>query len=266
METAIAIHTEDFEDFHMQEQMHIVISVKDFKAIITHAETLRGPVSAYFSFPTRPLQFAYQNFGIHCEFTLMTTGDLRAASSAPNPKFTTNRSSSRQPSVAPLPQLSRNASEMPPPARPGFSKPLSQSQRPSFSARPSVTDSDPDPESLFVPDGEEDQTWDPPNYNNDDGEEMLGWDANNEHPSASFHHTFRDSGTAAPPPRQQDERQTTEESQEGLEPTQRLSQVIEHINSIRVAKLTIADACHVRLINEVCSLNLAVRFAPHHRQ
>ncbi|KAK6388050.1 hypothetical protein LTR65_008216 [Meristemomyces frigidus] len=226
LETAIAIHTEDFEDFHMQEQMHIVISVKDFKAIVTHAETLRGSISAYFSFPTRPLQFSYQNFGIHCEFTLMTTGDLRGASATPNPKFTSNRSSSRQPSVAPQPSLSRTASEMLPPARPSFNKPLSsQSQRRSFKAQPSASQSDPDPDSLFMPGGEEDQTWDPPNYNNDEGEEMLGWDANNDHPSASFHPTFRDSGSAAPPPPQQQERPAAEESQEGLAPTQRLSQM-----------------------------------------
>ena len=87
LETAIAIHTQDFEDFHMQENMHIVISVKDFKAILTHAQTLRGSISASFSLPSRPLQFSYQNFGVHCEFTLMTTGDLRGASATPAPKF-----------------------------------------------------------------------------------------------------------------------------------------------------------------------------------
>lgn len=231
LETAIAIHTEDFEDFHVQEKMHIVISVKDFKAIVTHAETLRGSISAYFSYPTRPLQFCYHNFGVHCEFTLMTTGDFRSASSTPNPQFITTRTSSRQPSrqpsVAPALPPSRPASEMPPPARPSFSKPLSsQSQRPSLKAQvrqPSAAESDPDPESLFMPGGEEDQTWDPPNYDNDQDEEMLGWDAAHENPSASYHPTFRDSGSAA---RQQyAERQATPASQEGLGPTQRMSQV-----------------------------------------
>ncbi|KAK5132813.1 hypothetical protein LTR08_008614 [Meristemomyces frigidus] len=228
LETAIAIHTEDFEDFHMQEQMHIVISVKDFKAIVTHAETLRGSISAHFSLPTRPLQFSYQSFGMHCDFTLMTTGDLRGASSTPKPKFITTRSSSRQPSVAPT-IASRSTSEMPPPARPTVNKPFSsQSQRlPAAKAQvrqQSATETDPESDSLFLP-GDEDQTWDPPNYNVNDGEEMLGWDANNEHPSASFHPTFRDSGSAARPPSQQHQRQASVESQEGLEPTQRLSQM-----------------------------------------
>lgn len=228
LETAISIHTEDFEDFHMQENMHIVIAVKDFKAIVTHAETLRGAISVYSSFPTRPLQFSYQNSGMHCEFTLMTSGDYRGASSTPNPNFISTRSESRQPSAAPAPppSQSRSASEMPPPARPITKKPLgSQSQRISFkgSREPSVTESDPDPESLFVPGGDDDETWDPPNYDNDDEEEMLGWDAGNENPDGSFHPTFRDSGKVARPP--QDRRPPAVESQEGLEPTQRLSQV-----------------------------------------
>ena len=69
----------------MQNDMHIIINVKDFRAIVTHAETLRGSLSAQFSFPSRPMQFSYQNFGGHCEFTLTTQGDLREASSATNP-------------------------------------------------------------------------------------------------------------------------------------------------------------------------------------
>jgi len=115
LETAISLHTSDFEDFHMQQDMHIVISVKDFKAIVTHADTLRASISAHFSFPTRPLQFNYHNLGMHSEFTLMTTGDMRGASSTPNPQFVSNRSSSRQPSVTPAQPTSRTASETPVP-------------------------------------------------------------------------------------------------------------------------------------------------------
>ena len=246
LETAIGIHTEDFEDFHMQENMHVVISVKDFRAIVTHAETLRGAISAHFSFPTRPLQFSYQNAGMHCEFTLMTTGDLRGASSTPNPNFISTRGASRQPSVAPVVAPSRSASEMPPPARPVVSKSYgSQKQRTSFqqSEQPPPTEDDPDPDSLFVPGGDEDQTWDPPNYENDEEEEMLGWDASNENPTASFHPTFRDSGAVARP--QQKRQPPPVESQEGLEPTQRLSQVSMLLPKIRISLLTCAAAWDV---------------------
>jgi cell cycle checkpoint control protein RAD9A len=230
--------------------MHIVISVKDFKAIVTHAETLRGAISANFSFPTRPLQFTYQSLGMHSEFTLMTTGDYRGASSTPQPNFVTTRSSSRQPSIAPVAAPSRTASEMAPPPRPVTVKPpASQSQRMSLKesmrqAPAREADPDPDPDSLFLPGGDDDQTWDPPNYENE--EEMLGWDASNEDPSASFHPTFRDSGTAArsskpaPPP--------TYATQDGLEPTQRLSQVeLSPIYSYRFGILSSVAARHVRL-------------------
>ncbi|KAK5169586.1 uncharacterized protein LTR77_005563 [Saxophila tyrrhenica] len=227
LETAISLHTEDFEDFHMQENMHIVISVKDFKAIVTHADTLRTTINAHFSFPTRPLQFSYQSFGIYCEFTLMTTGDYRGASSTPNPNFVTNRSSSRQPSTTPAVAPSRSASEMPPPARPVPNKPppASQSQRLSLKesmrqAPATRPETDPHPDSLFMPGGD-DQVWNPPNY--DEEEEMLGWDANNEDPSANFHPTFRDSGSAAQSSR--GVQPSAHASQEGLEPTQRLSQL-----------------------------------------
>lgn len=255
LETAIAIHTEDFEDFHMQEGMHIVISVKDFRAIVTHAETLKNPISASFSHPTRPLQFSYQNFGIHSEFTLMTTGDHRGTSSTPNPKFVSTRSSSRQPSVVPLQGKSRAASEMPPPARPSAGKPLSsQIQRPSLreQVRPAsvATDDDPDPESLFVPnDGrDDDQTWDPPNYEQGEDDEMLGWDASNDN-LGSMRPTIRDVNKARPPPRKV--RDTGFSQDEGLEPTQRLSQVSMMLTAFNVSKFGIADswaaAWHVRL-------------------
>ncbi|KAI6811627.1 Rad9-domain-containing protein [Hortaea werneckii] len=225
----ITLHTADFEDFHMQEQMHVVISVKDFRAVVTHAYTLGGPISAYFSLPTRPLQFSYQNFGMHCEYTFMTTGDFREASSTPHPKFVSTRSLSRHTSAAPQqtpqPPQPGPTAEMPPPTRLGFNKPLSsQSQRPSLREQVSQPHfEDPDPESLFLP---EDRTWDPPNYdgNDDEEEEMLGWDAANERAGMDFQRTFRDSGSVAPPPRQPRQRDAPVSQTPGLEPTQRLSE------------------------------------------
>jgi cell cycle checkpoint control protein RAD9A len=118
---------------------------------------------------------------------------------------------------------------MPPPARPQAAKPLgSQSQGPSFreSARAaSAAGYDPDPESLFIPEvgQEDDQRWDPPSFDQNEEEEMLGWDASNDQLSASIRPTLKDtSGT-----RRQTQTVSREEqaSQDGLEPTQRLSQV-----------------------------------------
>lgn len=230
VETAVSIHTEDFEDFHVQENMHVVISVTDFKAIVVHACTLRTAVSAQFSLPTRPLQFFYSNFGMLCEFTLMTTGDLRGASSTPNPRYITTRSSFRQPSVVTPPSTNHETAsrEMPPPARPtatqSFANAKGKSSLASLQKRQSADDDDPDPQSLFVPEGDGDEhRWDPPSYNNEEEEETLGWDANNEHPSAGFHQTFRNTGT--PAHQAVPQRAAAPVSQDGLEPTQRLSQV-----------------------------------------
>ena len=235
LETVITLHTEDFDDFHMQENVHITIRVKDFKAIVMHAETLHTPISAYFSYPTRPLQFSYQSEGMACSFTLMTIGDYRGASSTPNPNFVSTRSASRQPSVAPVPMRSRNASEMPPPARPAShlrpEKMLSsQSQRKPLrpqSFQPVLQEPEPDEDSLFMPAGDDERTWDPPNFDQEEEEEeMLGWDALNELRGSEPQPTFRDSGKSAPPPKQgEQQKQNQSQWEDGLEPTQRLSQV-----------------------------------------
>jgi len=235
LETVITLHTEDFDDFHMQENVHITIRVKDFKAIVQHAETLHTPISAYFSYPTRPLQFSYQSEGMACSFTLMTIGDYRGASSTPNPNFVSTRSASRQPSVAPVPMHSRNVSEMLPPARPAShlrpEKTLSsQSQRKPLrpqSYQPVLQEPEPDEDSLFMPAGDDERTWDPPNFDQDEEEEeMLGWDAHNEMRGSEPHPTFRDSGRSALPPKQgEPQKQNQSQWEDGLEPTQRLSQV-----------------------------------------
>lgn len=83
----------EFEDFTVEEELHITINLKDFKvcyptiaatcqltivgnlqAIIYHADSLGATISGYYSDPGRPLQVQYDRDGMICEFTLMTTG------------------------------------------------------------------------------------------------------------------------------------------------------------------------------------------------
>ncbi|GAB7363142.1 hypothetical protein MBLNU230_g3428t1 [Neophaeotheca triangularis] len=237
LETMISIDTNDFEDFHMQQGVHLVMSVKDFKAIVTHAETLRATISAQFSLPTRPLQFSYTADGMHCQFTLMTWGDYRSASETTEAKFTSTRPASRTPSVAPsvtpivtsAQQPPRQLSAMPPPTKPAsykHNKPLGQRQQSmSLSRQASAVNSDPDPDSLFVPAGDEDdQTWGPPSYDEqEEDQEMLGWDAGQDAGAASAHPTFRDTQRGATSYREPST--TSAAPDEALEPTQRLSQL-----------------------------------------
>ena len=80
--TSVAIETRDFEEFMVEENLHVAINVKDFKAVITHADTAKAIVTARYTRPCRPLQLAYEFEGVICEFTLMTRGE--ADDEAPN--------------------------------------------------------------------------------------------------------------------------------------------------------------------------------------
>ncbi|CAD0097979.1 unnamed protein product, partial [Aureobasidium mustum] len=261
LETAISLHIQDFDDFHAEEDIHIVINVKDFKAIVVHAETLKAPMSAQFSRPGRPLLFRYTDKGLTCEFILMTTGISQAVPPATAPKVASTRpvsQASRQPSAVPLrpsgqstvdpdastrqPSVasgmpSRQTShavvqtfedrntEMAPPPKPAPAAGLRErrvlgSLGRQISQATTTSNADPDPESLFMPQGDEDDSrFDPTNFD-EEPEEMLGWDANAD-VTGGFHPTFRDAITHEPPPLSQSLNRSTQ----GLPPTQRLSQV-----------------------------------------
>ena len=182
LQTSITIDTLDFEDFKVEEQLHIGISVKDFKAIVAHAETLKTSLTALYSFPTRPMQLSYHEHGMQCDFTLMTIGDYRGGSVTPAP------AAAPRPSPAPAeraPSCQSTARDtvqprvttMPPPSQPlsrSFTKePQSQrTQRPS----PPPPKGSLDPQSLFLPvDEDDDRIWGEKNY--DDEQDTLGWDA-----------------------------------------------------------------------------------------
>ena len=199
--------------------MHIIISVKDFKAIIMHADTMKTNVKAYYSQPTRPLQFSYGCDGLVCEFTLMTSGDYNAAAAPPTPVPAVpapNRITSRAASVAANVETRENRS-MPPPAEPASR----QSARRQIGSRPASSPAPPqdDPESLFVNQNEDDDTqWEPLDYNNE--EESLGWDASADRTTHNFP-TFQDSGSFSRP----DGTHSNTDSMEGIAPTQRVSQI-----------------------------------------
>ncbi|KAJ4349896.1 uncharacterized protein N0V89_008516 [Didymosphaeria variabile] len=216
--TAVAVNTSDFEEFNVQPGMHIVISVKDFKAIVIHAETLKTSLKAYYSHPMRPLQFSYGCDGLLCEFTLMTSGDYNGTTAppipAPAPQLT-SRAAARAVSTA-TSEACNNRS-MPPPVEPASRRSARRqvgSRQPSSPTRPEV-----DPESLFVNQGEEGDTqWEPVDYNNE--EEALGWDAGADRNAGNFA-TFQDSGSFS----RSDGVQGNADSMEGIAPTQRVSQI-----------------------------------------
>jgi cell cycle checkpoint control protein RAD9A len=154
----------------------VVISVKDFKAIVTHADTLDAVLNTCYTKPGRPLQFGYDQPGISCRFTLMTASDSRSPAVADTGNKATARKPSTEQASAANTDRQRQSRIMLPPPRPegrrntqtlGRRKPDDETN----SAQPSRQES----ETLFVPQEDEDRTWDPTNY--DDGEEMLAWDS-----------------------------------------------------------------------------------------
>jgi cell cycle checkpoint control protein RAD9A len=163
------------------------MSVKDFKAVVTHAETLRASIKATYSFPSRPLQLAYDGNGLKCEFTLATIGEYRGVSASPAPSTSRAQASaprqseraSAQSGQQTLPAIGAEtrspSDQMPPPIQPASRSFLreSASQRPSRpEVRPpkaSITH-----ESLFVSNDDEETQWEEKNYDLD--EDQLGWD------------------------------------------------------------------------------------------
>ncbi|KAF1978339.1 hypothetical protein BU23DRAFT_524885 [Bimuria novae-zelandiae CBS 107.79] len=215
--TAVAVNTSDFEEFNVQPGCHIIISVKDFKAIVIHADTMKTSLKAFYSHPTRPLQFSYGCDGLLCEFTLMTSGDYNGATALPTPAPAAQVSRGASLAASAATSDARENRSMRPPVEPPSRRPPRRQVGSRQAALPNRPPQD--PESLFVnEDEEEDTQWEPADYNNE--EEALGWDASADRNAGNFP-TFQDSGSFSRP----DGVQSNTDSMEGIAPTQRVSQV-----------------------------------------
>ncbi|KAK2015545.1 hypothetical protein LZ32DRAFT_526251 [Colletotrichum eremochloae] len=234
LHTSIAIEVDEFEDIEVEDKLRIVISVKDFRAIIQHAGITGNQLSARYSSPARPIRFTYPGDGISCEFLLMTVGErgnpaqktkkgkANAASAAPRQQLeAASRRHSAAPSEAPQSVEQPPAQSMPPPP------PAASVAKSTVTARTSLFDLRPSQrpppatirsEGLFV---DNDYEWEPVRDEEDeDAEEnaRLEWDHGNQ-PNASATHLDR--GVAE----EDNEFEPTQASSVGLEPTQRISDV-----------------------------------------
>ncbi len=213
--TSISVSTGDFSNFRVEDQLHIIISVKDFKNIVSHAAIMDTEVTASYSHPSKPMQIKYGDEAMHSEFILMTLGEYRGASATPQPAANVNaransartqqqpqmqqlsaHGSMRAPQaiIGSLPQSNYSGmappqmSMCPPPPRSATAN--SMRQTPSMSPRRPETPGSRLPptqasyvarplfeeeESLFVSQDDEDRMFDP--APDDEDAEMLGWDA-----------------------------------------------------------------------------------------
>ena len=193
MQTSVTVDNLDFEEFIVDDNMHVGIMLRDFKSIAIHAESLKTSVTARYSLPTRPMQLTYFKNGVCCEFTLMTIGDYRSQTSAPT------RIESRQITSHPIQKRKRRESSpeaspeaatgqskiadrtMPPPAIPIPNQATIQPNPSAIPKRPSPPPpkASIDPESLFLqPCDDDDQEWGENNWHEDDDEDTIGWSAN----------------------------------------------------------------------------------------
>lgn len=189
--TSVAIDKRDFEYFLVEDNLHVAIALKDFKAAIAHAETVGSMITARYTRPCRPLQLAYELPGFKAEYTLMTRGNSGDDDAPTSSRAAVPELSARQ-TPAPVhfsqTNQSTSARSMPPP-RSRSIRPLTgtstrgmetntQSQQP---PPPSANF-----DSLFVP-ADDDRQWDVPNEEEEEAEDVLGWDATADQVSPAVH-------------------------------------------------------------------------------
>ncbi|KAI0128721.1 Rad9-domain-containing protein [Xylariales sp. AK1849] len=227
LHTSIAIERDEFEKFEVTEdKLHIVVSVKDFRAITQHAAPLNVEISTLYSLPSRPMQLSYDGDGLKCEFLLMTVGERGAPGQKPN-KTRANAKVSRPQQLEAA--ASRATSHAPTPAL----QPTTARQDPMPSLRPLTTrlsQRPPPPafedDSLFVP-MDNDNQWEPVDLEEDGENEENGrleWDASAQpNPSAPNMRSVMAQQAAINGSMALEPGQAQTPSQ--FEPTQRLSQV-----------------------------------------
>ncbi|KAJ5352957.1 Rad9/Ddc1 [Penicillium brevicompactum] len=221
--TSVATDKLDFQEYMVEDNMHVAINLKDFKAIVGHAETANATVTARFTRPCRPLQLEYRFEGVHAEFTIMTRG--QADDEVPSSRATIPR---QTPAPIPVParlsepQPSAPNTMPPPPPRSRSIRPLNGSStqenlsQKSRADRPLASGLSMDFDSLFVP-ADDDRQWD--EMNEEEPQDILGWDASGT--QDAFGASIRD----AEPEFKGNERAEEPDDEMGLPPTQRLSQV-----------------------------------------
>ncbi|KAK4146152.1 uncharacterized protein C8A04DRAFT_35142 [Dichotomopilus funicola] len=227
LHTNIAVEMDEFDNVEVQDKLHIIISVKDFRGILQHAQMTSGALTSSYSNPGRPMKLSYGTDGVLCEFILMTVGEKDALTQKhKNPRGGVAK-------VTPAPQLdaaSHRGSSVtggnqpePPALRPPQHKTPIRTRHPAFEMRPSpvpppaTTRSD----SLFVDQDENDEQWEPVNPDEEEEEDTgrLEWNATDE-PNPS---TLRIGSYVSKPA--ETEEAPPERLASGLEPTQRLSEV-----------------------------------------
>lgn len=177
LHTSIAIDTVEFKDFIVEEKLHIIFSVKDFKSIVAHAGTTNTIVSAHYSTPGLPMKLEYSDDAMAAEYVLMTIGDMRNAAVS---QSASQRLAARIPLDASSARhgAASSGSMAPPLGRQNTARDISKAKivRPSPPPPPSSALG----ESMFIPAAADDAQWDPVDFDAEDND-MPRWDASIDH-------------------------------------------------------------------------------------
>lgn len=174
---------DEFEDVEVEDELHIIVPVRDFRAIVQHAGAAGTELSTRYSHPGQPIKVWYAGDAMHCDFLLMTVGER----GNPGQKMRSQRKGKK--AAAPeLEAASRRASAAPSERAASVSRPTPQPSvpRPSvqrrgyFEMRPSQAPPPPSrmmSESLFVGGGDDDDEWAPVRDEDEEEEDArLEWD------------------------------------------------------------------------------------------
>lgn len=175
LHTTVALDALEFRDFFVEDGLHVVIGVKDFKSIISHAGLTSTMMKAAYSYPASPMQLTYGDDNMLAEYILMTVNESR--SNNPPPQRTMARRVKETASNEPTTASARStASRARSTAASGTirhstfgSGSHSEAARPSSTAPPAES-------QLFFPDANDDRRWDPVDFD-DEEEPNLLWDA-----------------------------------------------------------------------------------------
>lgn len=236
--TSVTCDRKDFEEFLIEENMHIAINLKDFKAVVAHAETANATVTARYTLPCKPMQLAYEFEGIRAEFTVMTRGEVDgeevSSARAVIPQLSQRPATAQAATPAPIslrrnetPRVAPSTEMPPPPARARSIRPLKggstqENLTPRSTMDRPLASASMDFDSLFVPQ-DDDRQWD--EMNDEDEEEpqdILGWDASGQE---TFEPVLRDIEPDFSKPAASRKESRNNNDEMGLPPTQRMSQV-----------------------------------------
>lgn len=173
---------DEFEDVEVEDELHIIVPVRDFRAVVQHAGIASTELSTRYSHPGQPIKIWYTGDAMQCDFLLMTVGERGNPGQKMRRQRGGKKSAARELEAASrrgsAPSSERAASVPQPTPQPSVARPSVQ-RKGYFEMRPSQAPPPPSrlmSDSLFVG-GDDDDEWAPVRDDEEEEEDArLEWD------------------------------------------------------------------------------------------